>query len=143
MDFPHRDLIVLEYDDVEDLPRFKHIDSRREKEKASSNRNTREAVKETLQCLHYWPCLLISVLQPILIGMFVAVLMVPTDFYQMIALKYIISEQRESSVFIPWPMLYRSNRRVRDTFHLASTLYQVCSSRLVWFDPTVQRWNNQ
>jgi hypothetical protein len=44
-DFPHRDLIVLEYDDVEDSTRYKHLDARREKEKASSNRNTREAVK--------------------------------------------------------------------------------------------------
>jgi hypothetical protein len=90
MDFPHRDLIVLEYDDVKDLPCYKHLDARREIEKASSNGNTREAVKAntvvftSLALLSNLCCFLISVLQPILIGMFVAVLMVPMDFYQMI-----------------------------------------------------------
>jgi hypothetical protein len=43
--FPHRDLIILEYNDVEDLTRYQHLDERREKEKAASNPNTREAVK--------------------------------------------------------------------------------------------------
>ncbi len=44
-DFPHRDLIVLEYDDVEESARYKHLDAKREKEKASGNHNTRESVK--------------------------------------------------------------------------------------------------
>jgi hypothetical protein len=38
-------LIVLEYDDVQDGSRYKHLDARREKEKATSNHNTREGVK--------------------------------------------------------------------------------------------------
>jgi hypothetical protein len=44
-DFPHRDLIVLEYDDIEDSSRYKLLDAKREKEKSASNPNTREAVK--------------------------------------------------------------------------------------------------
>jgi hypothetical protein len=44
-DFPHPDLIVLEYDDVQDGSRYKYLDARREKEKATSNRYTRERVK--------------------------------------------------------------------------------------------------
>ena len=44
-DFPHRDLIVLEYDDVQEGSRYKQLDARREKEKATSNHNTREGVK--------------------------------------------------------------------------------------------------
>jgi hypothetical protein len=38
-DFPH------EYDDVQDGSHYKHLDARREKEKATSNHNTREGVK--------------------------------------------------------------------------------------------------
>jgi hypothetical protein len=34
-DSPHHDLIVLEYDDVEDTPGYKHLDARREKEKST------------------------------------------------------------------------------------------------------------
>ncbi len=44
-DFPHRDLIVLEYADVEESSRYKLLDARREKEKAASNQMTRESVK--------------------------------------------------------------------------------------------------
>ena len=44
-DFPHRDLIVLEYNDVEESRRYKVLNTRREKEKAASNKNTQESVK--------------------------------------------------------------------------------------------------
>ena len=43
--FPHRDLIVLDYDDVMDSPRYKQLNAQREKKMAASNRNTREDVK--------------------------------------------------------------------------------------------------
>jgi hypothetical protein len=44
-DFPHCDLIVLEYADFEESSRYKFLDARREKEKAASNQTTRESVK--------------------------------------------------------------------------------------------------
>jgi hypothetical protein len=44
-DFPHHDLIVLEYADVEESSRYKLLDAQREKEKAASNQTTRESVK--------------------------------------------------------------------------------------------------
>jgi hypothetical protein len=44
-DFPHRDLIFLEYADVEESSRYKLLDAQGEQEKAASNQTTRESVK--------------------------------------------------------------------------------------------------
>jgi hypothetical protein len=44
-DFPHCDLIVLEYADVEESSHYKLLDAQHEKEKAASNQTTRESVK--------------------------------------------------------------------------------------------------
>jgi hypothetical protein len=45
-DFPHQDLIVLKYDDIEESSRsYEHLDAQWEKGKAASNPNLWEAVK--------------------------------------------------------------------------------------------------
>jgi hypothetical protein len=44
-DFSHCDLIVLEYNDVEESSRYTVLNARREKEKAASNHNTQECGK--------------------------------------------------------------------------------------------------
>jgi hypothetical protein len=78
IDFPHCDLIVLEYNDVQDGSSYKHLDARQEKEKTTSNHNnTRKGVNFNTVVLHLLLYCTIYAPQPNLIGMFAEVLMVP------------------------------------------------------------------
>ena len=51
-DFPHRDLIVLEYADVEESSRYKLLDARREKEKSGQQSNDTGICQGKHRCLH-------------------------------------------------------------------------------------------
>jgi hypothetical protein len=78
-DFPHCDLIDLEYDDVQDGTRYKHLDSRREEEKAPAIIIPEKGSRPTPSSLPLCLFCTISAPLPNLIGMFAEVLMVPMD----------------------------------------------------------------